>query len=80
MYHSPTPAQLRRHSWVELHDERVALNMTSPDFGNDSNTDGKRLVVTTAPNKPDKFTFLRNVGLAQPVHLDCRINPSRVRK
>lgn len=55
----------RRHSFNELHDISLALNMGRKVVGNDAEADGRSLVIITGANQGGKSTFLRSVGLAQ---------------
>ncbi|MBM3083056.1 DNA mismatch repair protein MutS [Chelatococcus daeguensis] len=61
----PEPLGSRRHSFSELYDIGLALNMDRKAVGNDADADGKCLVVITGANQGGKSTFLRSIGLAQ---------------
>ncbi len=55
----------RKHSFQELYDVCLALNMEQHVVGNDVNADAKNLVIITGANQGGKSTFLRSIGLAQ---------------
>ncbi|HHZ07435.1 MAG TPA: DNA mismatch repair protein MutS [Rhizobiales bacterium] len=55
----------RRHSFSGLYDIGLALNMGRKVVGNDTDADGRSLVVITGANQGGKSTFLRSIGLAQ---------------
>jgi MutS domain V len=52
-------------SFGDLRDACLALSVPEPVVGNDTDADGKTLVVITGANQGGKSTFLRSVGLAQ---------------
>ena len=63
----PVPAMLdeRCHTYSELYDVCLALNMKQKIVGNTGTADGKHLVIITGANQGGKSTFLRSIGLAQ---------------
>lgn len=62
---APAPVGARRLSCRGLYDVCLALNLDGSVVGNDTDADGKDLVVVTGANQGGKSTFLRSVGLAQ---------------
>ncbi|MDI9637074.1 hypothetical protein QM565_15070 [Geitlerinema splendidum] len=61
----PVAADERRHTFRNLYDVCLALSMGQRVVGNDSNADGKALVIITGANQGGKSTFLRSIGLSQ---------------
>ena len=58
-------ASERMHSFHELFDACLALEMKTRIIGNDIDMDQKNLVIITGANQGGKSTFLRSIGLAQ---------------
>jgi DNA mismatch repair ATPase MutS len=61
----PVASNERRHSFVELYDICLSLNLNKKVVSNDINADHKDLVIITGANQGGKSTFLRSIGLAQ---------------
>jgi len=62
---SPMAAAERRLSFRGLYDVGLSLSVEQRVIGNDTNADGKDLMIITGANTGGKSTFLRSVGLAQ---------------
>jgi len=61
----PADPDERVHSFRGLYNICLALNIRQRIIGNDTNGDGKNLVLITGANEGGKSTFLRSIGLAQ---------------
>jgi DNA mismatch repair ATPase MutS len=61
----PADATERRHSCQGLYDACLSLKLKQRAVGNETDADGKNLVVITGANQGGKSTFLRSIGLAQ---------------
>lgn len=61
----PYAPEERKHSFKELYDVCLALNMQQKVVGNDLAADNKNYVIITGANQGGKTTFLRSIGVAQ---------------
>jgi DNA mismatch repair ATPase MutS len=61
----PSAPGERRLSFAGLYDVCLSLGLEQRLVGNDTDADGKQLIVITGANQGGKSTFLRSIGLAQ---------------